>query len=96
MESLKWWQRWLDVPIIQVLTRHASGTIVAVVLSWIVTKVVSLCVSDPTTLTRIESVENVVLVGLLVFLVIQLAAVLVKVFWKDLRGGWNGSQILAF
>lgn len=88
------WLDWFDVDVIRHVFRHVSGTIVAVVLffvaAWVVKELVPVSARN-----YIERVEHVVLIGLLVFLALQLFLSLIKALWNQIRGGWNGTQLLA-
>jgi hypothetical protein len=89
------WQGWLDIPIIRAGIRHASGTIVSSVLSWVTAWTVKQFLPEYLA-RRVESIEGIVLVTLFVILAIQLGLVLIKELWKQLKGGWNGgAQVLA-
>ena len=89
------WQDWFDFPFIRHVFRHISGTIISVLLfaitAWLVKTVMSL---GPTR-DRIEQVEGFVLLGLFIILAIQLGISIIKEVWKQVRGGWNGTQVLA-
>jgi hypothetical protein len=72
------WEEWIDVPTIKALTQHASATIVALALFAVVRFVVTLVPLLPATRTIIEVTDEVVLVGLFVWLIVQMALLL----WK--------------
>jgi hypothetical protein len=89
------WQDWFDFPIIRAVVRHTSGTVVAIVLFWLVVWTAKQFPLGDLTRARLENIESVVVVGLFVVLAIQLALVLIKEVWKELKGGWNGTRVLA-
>jgi hypothetical protein len=72
------WEEWIDVPTIKALTQHASATVVALALFAVVRFVVTRVPLSETTRSIIEVVDEFVLVGLFVWLIIQMALLL----WK--------------
>jgi len=89
------WQEWIDGSFIRYVVRHTSGTVVAVALSAFSAWVIKLFPMEDLTRIRIEKIEDVVVVGLFVFLAIRIALVLIKEVWKEARSGWNSTQVLA-
>jgi hypothetical protein len=89
------WNDWLDIPIVRAVVRHTSGTVVSIPLFWVVAWTIKFFLPEGLPRTRIEKIEGVVLVGLFAILAIQLALVLIKEVWRQLKGGWNGTQVLA-
>jgi hypothetical protein len=92
------WQRLrglFEWHLFEVLIRHASGTVFALILFWGVGLVVKHFVSDNATRIRIEGVENFVLLCLMWLLAIQLGVVLLRHLWKEVKSDWNGPQFLA-
>jgi hypothetical protein len=89
-------QEWFDFEFIRHVFRHVSGTIVVVLLFAITAWLVKTVGPSGVIRNRIDQVDGVVVYGLLCVLAIQLVVDLIKHIWKQLRGGWNGAQVLAF
>ena len=89
------WRDWVDVAIIRAAVRHTTGAVVVIALFWITGWAIKWFLPEGITRTRLEGVENVVLVALFIILGIILGLILIQVVWKQLRGGWNGTQVLA-
>jgi len=89
-----WIPDWFDVPFIRYVFRHVSGTIVTITLfaatAWFL-KEFPLGVSR----NLIEGIEHFVVVTLFIILAIELLISVIKEVWKQLRGGWNGTQVFA-
>jgi hypothetical protein len=90
------WREWFDFPFIRHVFQHVSGTIVTVLLFAITAWLVSTVVPSGPTRAKVEQVEGLVLLGLVIILAIQLFISLIKEVMKQAKGGWNGTQVLAF
>lgn len=89
------WNEWLDVSFVRHVFRHISGTIVAILLFAVTGWVARSVMHTGFLRDGVEQVENVVLLSLVVLLAIQLLAGVIKQVAKQMRGGWNGTQVLA-
>jgi hypothetical protein len=88
-------QEWFDFPFIKLVFRHISGTIVSVLLFSITAWLVKAVMPAGAIRDRIEQVDGIVQLGLLVILAIQLGIALILEIRKQIRGGWNATQVLA-
>lgn len=90
------WRDWFDLAFIRHVFRHVSGTIITILLFELTALIVKTFMSVGRIRDGVEGVEGVVLLGLLIILASQLAVSVIKEVWKQTKGGWNGSQVLAF
>lgn len=67
---------WVDVKILKILSRHASGVIGAIAVFGAVGFAVELLVKESTLKTVVKIIDSFVLVGLVVWLAYQLARLL--------------------
>jgi hypothetical protein len=89
------WQDWFDVAFVRHLVRHVSGTIVAILFFALTAWIVKMVMPVGPIRDRIEQVEGIVILALVAILAIQLLIPLIKQVWNMLKGGWNGTQVLA-
>jgi len=69
---------WIDLATVKALSQHASGTLAALGFFAIVRFALTLVTLSATTRTILELIDEVVLVGLFVWLIYQMACLL----WK--------------
>jgi hypothetical protein len=89
------WQEWLNFSFIQHVFRHISGWILTVLLFKGAALVVGAVIPSGPIRDRVDKVDGFVLLALLIILGVQLGIALIKEIWKQVRGGWNGTQVLA-
>jgi chromate transport protein ChrA len=89
---MSWWDEWLDIRVIKVLSQHASATLASMLLFAIVAKALKLLSVPGVVRTIIETIEYVVLIGLVIWFVWQMALVL----WKGrVRGEFRSFLVAA-
>jgi hypothetical protein len=72
------WGEWIDVPTIKALSLHASGTLATLLFFAIVRGALGLVGLSSTTRTILEGLDEFVLVGLFIWLIYQMACLLLK------------------
>jgi hypothetical protein len=72
------WDEWIDLPTAKALSQHASGTLGALAFFAIVRYALGLVPLSATTRIILEAVDEVVLVGLFLWLIYQMSCLL----WK--------------
>jgi hypothetical protein len=70
------WGEWIDITAIQAMIRHASATIVALILFGFIRTIITHIPLSDAARSIILYVDEVVLVGLFVWFIIQMALVL--------------------
>lgn len=70
------WDEWIDLASAKALSQHASATLCAFACSWIIAFAAKRMELAETTREIIDTIEQVVLVGLIVWFVFQMALVL--------------------
>lgn len=89
------WQDWVDLSFIAGVFRHVFCTVASILLFAVPAWLVKLVGSAEPIRDAIDRIDDVVLIGLLGILAVQLLADVIKQLWKQLRTGWNGTQLLA-
>jgi uncharacterized membrane protein AbrB (regulator of aidB expression) len=89
------WRDWLNISFIQHVFRHIFGWVLTVLLFEGAALIVGAVIPPGAIRDRVDKVDSFVLLALLIILGIQLGISLIKEVWKQLRGGWNGTQVLA-
>lgn len=85
-------REWVDVDFIKIASRHVSGNVVAIVAFRFTALVVNFFVEDQVLKGVIHQIENFTLVGLLLWLVYQLA---VLVWSHRIRNGHGALVFIA-
>ena len=72
------WSAWIDIPSLQILCKHASGVLVALLLFWVIGLCLKWTLRDGVLREMVVVVDEFVLVGLLLWFAFQMA----QHFWR--------------
>lgn len=84
----------VDVPLATAVIRHSTGSALAVTCVWGLTRLVRWQGTESSIAHWLDSTDAVVLKGVVIYLVIQLAIELLKRLWQEIGSGWNEKNFL--
>jgi hypothetical protein len=92
---MEWFKDWFYNPTVKGLLHHAVDSAAAGLVFSIIGMFLKWIFPDPGTIWFIEKTERIVIDALFVIFGLRLLLILLKELWHQIRGGWNGIQVLA-